>query len=326
MNTDIKLIKNTKLPKNTLPPYKFLEIINEKHDSIVIKCKSNQEPTYENHVFILKILLSSSIELKNELNIHFQLKKQEKEYENSINLYYLPLLEYYYNEKLTFLLYNYIFYGDLWSFISIINKKLYKFYHSIYYKSLRSLFKLHSLGIIHGDIKPENILVDYNHELEGYSFKICDFQKNRRTKEYLSPELIANSLLLSTVYDDLYAFGVCYYVLIYNRFESKDSNEEVEFNEGVDLIFTDLTIEKEVLLMNKDLYKEIHKSLRRIMSKELDIRKKEYNRLYELVGNMNFNYYEEFIDVYNRKDDESLGIVFNNEGFLKEKVNRLIKE
>uniref|UniRef100_A0A1B0GMT1 non-specific serine/threonine protein kinase n=1 Tax=Phlebotomus papatasi TaxID=29031 RepID=A0A1B0GMT1_PHLPP len=74
----------------------------------------------------------------------------------------------------------------------------------------------HFRGVIHGDIKPQNILITLSHEKEGYLAKLCDFGSSsienenpsdcRGTIRYMAPEALRKAPL--TPKADIFSFGV----------------------------------------------------------------------------------------------------------------------
>lgn len=101
----------------------------------------------------------------------------------------------------------------------------------------KALMFIHSQGIVHGDIKVENILV---HKLDPIHVKLADFglsfsppcsdSKRRGTYEFMSPEMIShgntNKISFPT---DMWSFGVMVYELAYNEipFGSRDDSKEL---------------------------------------------------------------------------------------------------
>jgi len=104
---------------------------------------------------------------------------------------------------------------------------------------LNALNYLHSRGIVHHDIKPENVIVDYSHN----TLKLTDFGSAKLstkasegavggTLNYMAPEVLMNMRGAHNVCDkavDVWSIGVLAYVLIsgIHPFESKKSNENI---------------------------------------------------------------------------------------------------
>ena len=89
--------------------------------------------------------------------------------------------------------------GDLLSFVKKRTKLNEKTARIIYKQLINSIKFIHSKGIIHRDIKLDNILIDLNN-----SIKLCDFgvsknyKKNEKLKDqcgtpaYIAPEILNN--------------------------------------------------------------------------------------------------------------------------------------
>jgi len=104
---------------------------------------------------------------------------------------------------------------------------------------LGALSYLHSRGIVHHDIKPENIIIDYTLN----TLKLTDFGSSKfcskltegavgGTLNYLAPEAILNMRGAKNVCDksvDIWSIGILSYVLISGShpFDSKKSNENI---------------------------------------------------------------------------------------------------
>lgn len=94
-------------------------------------------------------------------------------------------------------------------------------------QSLHALDFLHSRGVLHGDIKPGNLLVSMNHRL-----KLGDFGLARRTQggegsllkgtpKYMAPEVMTDQFGPVGPASDLYSLGfTCYELLCGSHFES----------------------------------------------------------------------------------------------------------
>jgi serine/threonine protein kinase len=89
----------------------------------------------------------------------------------------------------------------------------------------------HSLGITHGDIKPENVIVFY--ENDKFVYKLCDFGLSFKlnypvpsvigTEDYLSPETIRGKILHFKC--DSWSFGIFIYEILTGRIPFKNDQE-----------------------------------------------------------------------------------------------------
>ena len=65
---------------------------------------------------------------------------------------------------------------------------------NILYQAARSLYRLHNVGLHHGDVKLSNILVDYTEkkalfiDFDGSVFLSENLTCDTYTKEYISPQ------------------------------------------------------------------------------------------------------------------------------------------
>ena len=135
---------------------------------------------------------------------------------------------------------------DLFSYIEKKNKIPYNDCINIFYKIIDAIDFMHSLGLIHCDIKPENILLD-----EKLNPKIIDFGtltvrnsfREKGTLEYQSPEMC-----LGEIYDyrtDLWSLGILLYIMYYGCFP---------FYEKKNKIYTDKEhIRKQIINFSKEL-------------------------------------------------------------------------
>ena len=82
---------------------------------------------------------------------------------------------------------------------------------------LKIVHSLHTIGIIHGDIKPENIM--YNEMTKKVT--LIDFEYSRHTNNYASPEVLERNYKTSA--SDIWSIGVTIYTLLmgYNPYNSK---------------------------------------------------------------------------------------------------------
>eukprot|EP00300_Choanocystis_sp_HF-7_P015809 c19185_g1_i2.p1 GENE.c19185_g1_i2~~c19185_g1_i2.p1 ORF type:complete len:762 (+),score=189.71 c19185_g1_i2:205-2286(+) len=103
---------------------------------------------------------------------------------------------------------------------------------SLFRQIVRALEYLHASGIVHCDIKPDNILVD---ETTGH-IKLCDFGVSRKvnststigsrgTPAFMAPELIIDEEAVFTPTIDMWALGATLYMLITGNVPFSVQNE-----------------------------------------------------------------------------------------------------
>tara|TARA_B100000925_G_scaffold87523_1_gene63022 strand:- start:33635 stop:34609 length:975 start_codon:yes stop_codon:yes gene_type:complete len=195
-------------------PYSIKEKIGEGGTSVVfhyntgkIKCACKKIKTNISNV-------------RNEINIM-------KSYDNHKHLpkYYDSLLNQ--SEELSKCLqYSYIFmeYCQGVELFTLLKPHFcYKLATKIIYQLLTATAHLQKFNIIHGDIKLENIIIDYKNDIKlidfGISKQIIDgnaisLEKHSGTIGYLSPEwLLFNYATLKT---DLWSIGILYFILLNN--------------------------------------------------------------------------------------------------------------
>lgn len=104
----------------------------------------------------------------------------------------------------------------------------------LFVQTLRALQYLHQCGIVHGDLKPENVLVKTDQDT--WQTKLIDFGvavfkeqgKIMGSPTYLAPEIFMGSS--SSPSTDLYAMGVMLYTVLAreNPFKGEDLTETIE--------------------------------------------------------------------------------------------------
>ena len=88
------------------------------------------------------------------------------------------------NKLVKFVVMEYISNGELFDYISILKQGLGKTYPENYLSiSLKGLKVCHERGIIHGDIKPENILLTNDFEIKLVDFGYSRFISGGRVYE-----------------------------------------------------------------------------------------------------------------------------------------------
>jgi serine/threonine protein kinase len=153
---------------------------------------------------------------------------------------------------------------------TILIKPLKKRYYTYYYSQiLNGLVFLHNLGIIHSDIKPDNILLCHNYS----TIKICDFgfsklidNKKNSKKEfkvscgspiYMAPEIINGDKCNDKI--DLWASGLILYEMIYSEHPCSGLNNM----DSISFVVNNILIKKK---NNIDIDDEGIKILKKILN------------------------------------------------------------
>ncbi len=161
----------------------------------------------------------------------------------------IKIYEIFENSKFIFIVLEYVDNGDLLSYMKKYGTFTEQHYIPIFFQILNALNYLHSLNILHRDIKLDNILLNKEGEV-----KICDFGVSRRmrrdkiifehigTPAYLSPEIVKEKGYKNFA-SDIWSTGVMSYIALsgYVPFKGesiKELNqsiisEEVEFDHEI---------------------------------------------------------------------------------------------
>ena len=157
---------------------------------------------------------------------------------NEINLmknlrhnFIVKILEYIETEKYILIIMENISGGDLLSFVKKRTKLPEKTCQYIFKQLISGLKFIHSKGIIHRDIKLDNILIDLNNNI-----KICDFgvsknyKKNEKlndqcgTPAYIAPEILNNNNGYYGPPVDIWSSGVVLYAMLSGNVPFKANN------------------------------------------------------------------------------------------------------
>ena len=137
---------------------------------------------------------------------------------------------------------EYINGGNLYSFVKKRRKLTEKTAKFLFWQIIQGIKYMHSVGIVHRDIKLENILIDLNNNVKICDFGIGKILPNNNIKEYTlheqcgTPMYIAPEILLST-HDkgykpfpvDMWSSGIALYIMLSGTLpfplENKDNHE-----------------------------------------------------------------------------------------------------
>jgi serine/threonine protein kinase len=102
-----------------------------------------------------------------------------------------------------------------------------KYFRMIMWSSVQALHIMHKFGIIHGDIKPENIIVHLNTQTGVPDYAaLCDFGYSRTnnetmdkgTPQYNPPEMVQRKMHLLDKSRDVWALGLSMHMLFYAQY------------------------------------------------------------------------------------------------------------
>lgn len=201
---------------NVLDKYTIVDIITESiHTGGVYICENKSN----NNKYIMKKLYKNSTSYK-EIYIHAYI--QDDHVVNIIDLYI--------DNKYIYMILDYKRDGDLADYIDTRDNLTFKESVDILYRAIHLVKHIHRLGVIHGDIKPENILIN-NLDMYLCDFGFSVFINNPRTSYYLythpytAPEQLKYRTF--TYKSDVWSLGVILYVLCFNvyPFTYDDEND-----------------------------------------------------------------------------------------------------
>lgn len=127
--------------------------------------------------------------------------------------------------------------ADYW--ISIPKNKRLAFLKKFIFQLLPIFDELKEKGIIHGDIKPSNFIIDGN--LDNFEVYLIDFGLSFRVNElqnrkiifplgFAAPELILNKLHLANQATDIFALGITIYYLYNGKLPLSHANPAIMTN------------------------------------------------------------------------------------------------
>lgn len=196
--------------------YQISQILTEDENQKIGIVEINQRKC------LLKEVISKDI---NKINM---LKNEIIMYNNLKNVDFIPKI---YGYKITqeeaYIVYELIEGTNLKSFV------FQNFKEKVTYiiKILECVGKLHDIGIIHGDLKPSNIMIDKNNQIKLIDFGISSIGGETTFKgvgsiAYCSLEQLNKQNL--NVQADLYAIGVIFYQLTNQRLPFTGTTKEIK--------------------------------------------------------------------------------------------------
>ncbi|KAL1138671.1 hypothetical protein AAG570_008733, partial [Ranatra chinensis] len=165
--------------------------------------------------FALKVIKRSKLDspnmrylLLNEIRIHKQL--------NHPNI--LPLYTYFTDKTSIYLVLEYAAYGTILDLLHKLGQFPEQITAKYIYQACDALQYCHTKGIVHRDVKPENLLVDVRQDLKLSDFGMASFPRSRAmvrkrgTSHYFSPEIIEGKPYGESV--DRWSVGVLAYEML----------------------------------------------------------------------------------------------------------------
>lgn len=173
--------------------------------------------------------------------------------EEDENKFYL--LDEHFGEEYSKLKTDFFATGESINYISLIK---------CYLQITEAIIYIHQKGFYHGNIKPDNILVDYSNHVYLLDFGrsyLYSMLKNEQDARFYAPEQSeANDICKES---DIYSFGLCMIKLIVDNFEDFNFSEKYNCYEDLENLFLAITkdyelenIENELFLLSKQMLKE----------------------------------------------------------------------
>ncbi|XP_041358691.1 serine/threonine-protein kinase DCLK1-like [Gigantopelta aegis] len=225
-----------KVPTELLERYDIGRVIGEGNFAVVKECLDR----YNNRKFSLKIIDKRKCKGKEQM-IENEVSILRKVKHPNIVL----LVEDYETPHEMYMVMELVKGGDLFDAISSATKYTERDASGMVFNLANALKYLHSLRIVHRDVKPENLLV-YEHSDGSKSLKLGDFGLATEIAEdevlytvcgtptYVAPEIIAESGYALKV--DVWSAGVITYILLcgFPPFASSSDNQDELFDKIMD--------------------------------------------------------------------------------------------
>lgn len=214
----------------TFHEYRLLKIIGKGSTSVVALVEN--EKNFQ--LYAAKIIPKDYIEYMNIMKyVQNEIKvMKEIDHPNIITLHTTFEFKNRFGESYIVLILDYCENGDLLTYITEKDFTDENQKKKIIKKFLKGIKYLHEKGISHGDIKPENILLDefYNPKITDFAYchtmKIASDEDKKGTLNYAAPELFTKGQF-DTLQSDIWAIGITIYCLSEMNFPFKSGDEHL---------------------------------------------------------------------------------------------------
>ncbi|XP_013410075.1 serine/threonine-protein kinase DCLK1-like [Lingula anatina] len=218
------------IPEELLEKYRIGNVIGEGNFAVVKECTEK----YNKREYALKIISKNKVKAKKQMIDSEVSILRIVKHPNIIQL-----LEEYSTDRELYLVMELVRGGDLFDAISSATKYTERDASGMMYNLASALKYLHSLNVVHRDIKLENLLV-FEHEDGSKSLKLGDFGLATfvKGKQYTvcgTPTYVAPEILAETGYGlkvDMWSSGVITYILLcgFPPFVSQSNDQDELFD------------------------------------------------------------------------------------------------
>lgn len=244
--------------------YTVIEQINKGKFGIICKVIDKNQKEY-----VLKYVKIKHKKMSTELSILRMLK--------NVSPYFINLVDDHISKKGNLLLFFEMFScQNMKEFIKTELNMTNSCKTSIIKQLLQGLQLLHSMNIVHMDIKPENILINNSYKIKYIDFGLActpydsRYKKYRGTVFYMDPNVLMNQVTTfsEAKLTDIWSLGITIYRLVHNCLPWISTNKEEVKKELENISHITSTDSQFKEIINNMLYKDFNKrySLERLIN------------------------------------------------------------